>query len=142
MWKMYFDGVINIHGNEVGAVLVSPYSKQFPVVVKLVFDYTNNMAEYEAYITGLKVVISLSVRYLDAYGNLALIIYQVNGEWRVKEHRLMTYYEHLINLAKEFEEITFNYLTRNKNQFVNALAILAAMTKLDLEVEVAFTNCC
>ena len=48
----------------------------------------------------------------------------------------MSYYEHLISLTKESEEITFDYLTRDKNHFANALATLAIMTKLDLEVEV------
>ena len=48
----------------------------------------------------------------------------------------MSYYEHLISLPKEFKEITLNYLTHEKNQFVDALATLAVMTKLNLEMEV------
>ena len=135
-WKMYFDGAVNIHGNGVGAVLVSPKGEQFPIAVKLAFDCTNNMAEYEACITGLKTAISLGVKFLEVYGDSALIIYQVNGEWRVKEHRLLSYYEHLVGLTKEFEEISFSYLARDKNQYADALATLAVMTKLDLEVEV------
>jgi len=44
-WKMYFDGASNVNGNGVGAVIVSPEGKQFPIALKLEFDCTNNIAE-------------------------------------------------------------------------------------------------
>ena len=35
IWKMYFDGAINVNGNGIRAVIVSPNGKQYPVAVKL-----------------------------------------------------------------------------------------------------------
>ena len=52
-WKLYFDGAANSTRNEVRAVLVSPKGQQIPVSVKLNFDCTNNITEYEACIVGL-----------------------------------------------------------------------------------------
>ena len=52
-WKLYFDGVVNSTGNEVGAVLVSPKGEQIPVSIKLNFDCTNNITEYKVCIIGL-----------------------------------------------------------------------------------------
>jgi len=52
-WKMYFDGSSNKHRNGVGAVIICPEGKQFPVAIKLEFDCTNNIAEYEACVNGL-----------------------------------------------------------------------------------------
>ncbi len=53
-WKLYFDGAANATRSEIGAVLISPKGQQSPIVVKLGFDCTNNMTEYEACIVGLQ----------------------------------------------------------------------------------------
>ena len=56
-WKMYFDGASNVLGRSVGAVLISPEGNHCPFTTKLSFDYTNNVAEYEACVLGLQVAI-------------------------------------------------------------------------------------
>jgi len=43
-WKMYFNGASNVNGNGIGAVIVSPEGKQFPIALRLEFDCTNNIA--------------------------------------------------------------------------------------------------
>jgi len=60
-----------------------------------------------------------------------LIICQVKGEWQIKEEKLRPYQEYLSKLAKEFDEIKFTHMGRDKNQFADALATLASMTKID-----------
>ena len=53
-WKMYFDGVVNQYGNGIGVLLITPKGSHIPLAVKLNFEATNNMAEYEACITGME----------------------------------------------------------------------------------------
>jgi hypothetical protein len=48
LWTMYFDRVVNIHGNGVGVVIISHNRKQYFVSIKLQFECTNNMSKYEA----------------------------------------------------------------------------------------------
>ena len=146
-WKMYFDGAVNMYGNGVGAVLIAPNKRQFPVAVKLNFDCTNNMAEYEACITGMQAAISLKLKELDVFGDSALIIYQIKGEWRTKDEKLIPYQKFLSDLCEEFDEITFTHLPRDKNLFADALATLAVMVNLEcgvhlqpLRVETRDTN--
>ncbi|XP_061359320.1 uncharacterized protein LOC133303422 [Gastrolobium bilobum] len=135
-WKMYFDGAVNMHGSGVGAVVISPTGKQYPVAIKLGFECTNNIAEYEACASGLRLAIDLGVKQLEVFGDAALIIYQVNGEWQTKDVKLVPYQKYLTRLIAEFEEIEFSHLTRDKNRFADALATLAAMTKLDIHSDV------
>ena len=135
-WKMYFDGAVNMYGNGIGAVVVSPSGKQYPVAIKLNFECTNNIAEYEACASGLLVAIDLGVKRLEVFGDSALIIYQVKGEWQTKDPKLVPYQKHLTQLMTRFEEVSFSHLTRDKNQFADALATLAAMFKLNINVEV------
>jgi hypothetical protein len=52
-WKLYFDGAANAIGSGIDAVLVSPKGQKTPIAIKLGFNCTNNMTEYEACIIGL-----------------------------------------------------------------------------------------
>ncbi|XP_058008530.1 uncharacterized protein LOC131182977 [Hevea brasiliensis] len=82
VWQMYFDGAINVSGNGIGSVLVSPDGKHFPIAVKLKFECINNITEYEACVSGLQAAIKMKIKKLEVYGDSALIIYQVKGEWQ------------------------------------------------------------
>ncbi|XP_054808657.1 uncharacterized protein LOC129310764 [Prosopis cineraria] len=126
-WEMYFDGATNMYGNRVGAVIVSPKGKQFPMAIKLEFDCTNNIVEYEACLNGLRAAIILSIQCLKVFGDSALIIHQVTGEWRTKDAKLIPYQELLTNLIKQFKVVSFHHLTQDKNRFADALVTLAAM---------------
>ena len=52
-WKMYFDGVMNQYGNGIRVLLITPDESHVPLAVKLNFEATNNVAEYEACIIGM-----------------------------------------------------------------------------------------
>ena len=81
-WSRYFDGASNKKGCGVGVLLISPKEHTL-ISVKLHFDVTNNAAEYEACIIGLKVAVASSVQKLRLYGDSSLIINQVLGRWKV-----------------------------------------------------------
>ncbi|XP_052479097.1 uncharacterized protein LOC128034577 [Gossypium raimondii] len=102
-WKLNFDGALNAVGNGIGAVLMSPNGDYYPFTYKLDFDCTNNMAEYEACIMGIRAAIERRIKVLEVYGDSAL----------------------------EFEDITFCYLPRDENQMADALATLASMIKVN-----------
>jgi len=114
-WIMYFDGAINVCGNGAGAMIISPDKKHYPVLVKLQFGCTNNMAEYEACILGLEVALELNIKKIDVYGDSMLIIFQVKGEWQTKKEKLRPYQKYLSKLSREFEEIKFTHLGREAN---------------------------
>jgi hypothetical protein len=42
-WTMYFDGAVNVCGNRVVAMIISPNKKQYSVLVKLQFGCNNNI---------------------------------------------------------------------------------------------------
>ncbi|RDY13002.1 Retrovirus-related Pol polyprotein from transposon gypsy, partial [Mucuna pruriens] len=52
-WTMFFDGASNTLGHGIGAVLISLEECCFPFIARLGFNYTNNMAKYEAYAMGI-----------------------------------------------------------------------------------------
>ena len=53
-WKMYFNRAVNQYGNGIGVLLITPERSHIPLAIKLNFETTNNMAEYEACIVGME----------------------------------------------------------------------------------------
>ena len=82
---MYFNGTVNVYGCGIGAVLVSPEGDQFLASARMTFFYTNNIAEYEAYIIGLNMAIDIGIKDLEAYRDSLLIIFQTRGEYKNKD---------------------------------------------------------
>ncbi|XP_052490828.1 uncharacterized protein LOC128043061 [Gossypium raimondii] len=115
IWKLNFDGASNAIGNEIGAVLVFPSRDHYPVASKLDFDCTNNMAEYEACIMGISSTIERKIKVLKVYGDSALVIYQLKGEWETRDPKLISYKELVLELIDEIDDITFCYLPRDEN---------------------------
>ena len=58
---MYFDGSLMKKGTGVGQVFVSPLRVCIRYMVCLHFPSSNNVAEYEALINGLRIAIELGI---------------------------------------------------------------------------------
>jgi hypothetical protein len=69
LWTMYFDGSLMKTGAGAGLLFVSPLGKHIRYVIRLHFPASNNVAEYEALVNGLRIAIELGVRCLDARGD-------------------------------------------------------------------------
>ena len=104
---MVFDGALNTLGNSIGDVIISPEDCHTPFTARLCFNCTNNIAEYEACIMGLKASIDLWIKFLVVFGDSALVIIQIKGEWDTKHPNLIPYREHVLTLLSHFEEVTF-----------------------------------
>ena len=64
-WTIYFDGSLMKKGADVGLVFVSPLRVYMRYMVRLHFPSSNNVAEYEALINGLHIIVELGIRWLD-----------------------------------------------------------------------------
>jgi hypothetical protein len=69
LWTMYFDGSLMKTGAGAGLLFISPLGKHLRYVLRLHFPASNNVAEYEALVNGLRIAIELRVRRLDALGD-------------------------------------------------------------------------
>jgi ribonuclease HI len=83
-WIMRFDGALNSMGKGVGAVLISPDGKHYPVAAKLKFKCMNNVAEYEACALGIKMALDMKIKRLMVYEDSSLIIHQMQNEWNIE----------------------------------------------------------
>ena len=56
-------------GHGIGAVLISPERQYVPMTARLCFNCTNNIAEYEACVMGIRAAIDFKVKSLKIYGD-------------------------------------------------------------------------
>jgi hypothetical protein len=61
LWTMYFDGSLMKTGAGAGLLFISPLGVHMRYVIQLHFTASNNMAEYEALLNGLRIAIELGV---------------------------------------------------------------------------------
>ena len=61
-WTMYFDGSVMKTGAGAGLLFISPLGVHMRYVIRLHFQASNNMAEYEALLCGLCIAIELGVK--------------------------------------------------------------------------------
>jgi hypothetical protein len=73
-WKMYFDGSLKIDGAGAGVLFISPNKDELRYVLRLHFPASNNTAEYEACLHGMRIAVELGVKRLYVYGNSPLVI--------------------------------------------------------------------
>lgn len=83
-WTHMFDGASDVKGHGIGEIIISLIGFHIPFTAKLCFDYTNNMAEYEACIYGLEANIELRIKILEVYKDSTLVITQVQGECMIR----------------------------------------------------------
>ena len=65
---------MNKYRNRIGVLLITPDGSHIPMAIKLNFEATNNMAEYEACITGMEALHELGAKEAEVYGNSTLAI--------------------------------------------------------------------
>ena len=90
-WTMRFDGSATTASNGVGIVLSCKNGDTIPLSFKLGFSCSNNAAEYEAYLTGLTIVLSIGVKHIRVLGDSNLVVSQVKGDFALREQSLATY---------------------------------------------------
>ena len=66
---MYFDGSLMKKGTDAGLVFMLPLGVRIRYMVRLHLPSSNNVAEYEALVNGLRIAIELGVRRLDVQGD-------------------------------------------------------------------------
>ena len=89
---MYFDGSVMAPGSEARVVLISPDGSKLRYAICLHFLASNNAAEYEALINGLRIAIELGATYLYVRDDSELVVDQVMKESYHKSPLMTAYY--------------------------------------------------
>jgi ribonuclease HI len=126
LWTMYFDGSLMKTGAGTGLLFVSPLGKHLRYVLRLHFLASNNVAEYEALVNGLRITVELGVRCLDARGDSQLVIDQVMKNSHCRDRKMEAYCDKVRRLEDKFNGLELNHIARRYNETADELAKIAS----------------
>jgi ribonuclease HI len=126
LWTMYFDGSLIKTGAGACLLFISPLGKHLHYVLCLHFPASNNVAEYEALVNGLRNAIELGVRRLDAHGDSQFVIDQVMKNSHCRDRNLEAYCDEVRRLEDKICGLELNHVARRYNETADELAKIAS----------------
>ena len=122
-WQLFTDGGSRGNPGPAGAgfVLTNLSGAVIEKGGKFIGSATNNVAEYSALIFGLEAALKLGGSQLVCYSDSELIVRQINGQYKVKDAVLKSYYLKVKNLVGKFKKVLFVSVPREKNRRADKL---------------------
>jgi ribonuclease HI len=124
-WTLYFDGSVMKTGAGAGLLFISPLGEHMRYAVRLHFPASNNMAEYEALLCGLRIAIETGIKRLDVRGDSQLVINQVMKNTSCHDDKMEAYCKAMRALGDKFG-IGLNHVPRRYNEEADELAKIAS----------------
>ncbi|GKA27386.1 reverse transcriptase domain-containing protein [Tanacetum coccineum] len=135
-WILFMDGSSCTDGSGAGLILTNPEVMEFTYALRFMFDATNNEAEYEALIVGLRIAEQMGVKNLQANVDLRLVANQVNRAYVAKETDMVRYLEKVKALTGGFKAFTIKQIPRSENKKADALSKIASTSFAHLSKQV------
>ena len=133
-WLLHVDGSSSKQGSGIGIRLTSPTNEILEQSFRLEFHASNNEAEYEALVAGLRLAHGLKIRNIHAYCDSQLVASQYSGEYEAGDERMDAYLKLVRKLAQKFDCFALTRIPRSEN--IQADAALASSSDPGLKREI------
>ncbi|HOY46354.1 MAG TPA: ribonuclease HI family protein [Candidatus Dojkabacteria bacterium] len=107
-----------------GALLFNTNNELLNFNGEYLANTTNNNAEYQALVIGLKMALKAGVTELACYLDSELIVKQLNGEYKIKDENIKKIKLKIDTLLPGFKIITFTHIPREENRLADRLVNL------------------
>lgn len=123
-WQIYVDGASSGNPGDSGAGIFISDGSGVEIYRGSVYlgKMTNNMAEYEALLRGLKKAVELGGREVTAYTDSLLIANQVLGKYKINNDILREYVMKVEIIIRNFDHFAIQYIPREQNRIADKLA--------------------
>ena len=107
-----------------GAVVIDQQQRRWTGYKYLGEGYTNNEAEYEGLIIGLKYLLNqrMQTRKIEIQGDSKLVINHMLGLWTFNVKHLQKKQREAQDLMSHFTDVTLNWIPREKNSVADRLS--------------------
>ncbi|GJR48845.1 reverse transcriptase domain-containing protein [Tanacetum coccineum] len=136
MWKLYTDRALSFVRSGAGPMLISPEGKEYTYDLSFEFETTNNKAEYEALLAGLRIAQEMEIKSLAIFADSQLIVNQIKGLFEARQLARKQYLERVKEVLRGFDTYAIEHIQRNQNKKAVTLNKLASMTFEHLTKEV------
>lgn len=114
-----------------GAVLMTDTNEVINFTGKYFADTTNNNAEYQALLLGLKMAAKSGCSDLLCKLDSELVVKQLNGEYKIKDPNIKNIIERIKDQLLEFNTAKFVHIPREQNKLADKIVNLILDTKSD-----------
>ncbi|XP_075655244.1 uncharacterized protein LOC142625484 [Castanea sativa] len=121
-WKVFVDGASNV----ARIVVITPEDLKLQHSFRLSFRASNNEAEYEALLAGLRVVTDLGVKEVEVYSDSLLVVSQVQGNFEAKDPQMIEYLRLVKQMMSNFMTVKIERIARGQNRHADSLVTLAS----------------
>ncbi|GJV13465.1 reverse transcriptase domain-containing protein [Tanacetum coccineum] len=135
-WILFTDGSSCVDGSGIGLILTSPEGTEFTYALRFQFTASNNEAECEALIAGLRIAAQMGVRNVHVSVDSKLVANQVLGEYVAKEENMFKYLEKVKSLVSGFANFSISQVPQSKNKKADALSKIASTSFAQLSKQV------
>jgi len=129
-WTLFFDGSSCGARSGIGIVLVSPRGATFELSFPIEATATNNQAEYQALLKGIRLLQEIGADVVEIFGDSMLVVNQLISIYERKDDILRVYHEECRRLLKEFKKVTIEHVPKFYNSDANRLAHHASSYRL------------
>jgi ribonuclease HI len=119
---MNFDGSKMREGLGADIIHISPKGDKLHYVLQIHFTASNNVAEYEALIHGLKLAKEIGIWRILCFGDSDLVVHQVSGDWDAKDANMASYRFYVQQLCGFFEGCELHHIPRANNDEADQLS--------------------
>jgi ribonuclease HI len=120
---MYFDGSKRVQGAGAGVVLISPQGDKLKYVLRMIFPQaSNDEAEYEALLHGMKMAKACGATRLKIFGDSNLVVQQVMNRCDAISDNMTTYRNLYYYLEGTFDGCKVSHVSRASNKEADNLA--------------------
>ncbi|GKE00101.1 reverse transcriptase domain-containing protein, partial [Tanacetum coccineum] len=88
-WTLFTDGASSQKGSGAGLVLIGPNSIEYTYALRLTFPSTNNEAEYEALLAGLRIARQMNISNTEVKVDSKLVASQINGNYKASKDNMI-----------------------------------------------------
>jgi ribonuclease HI len=125
-WTIFVDEASNATGAGAGIILENGAGTIIEVSLTLSFPTTNNQAEYEAFLTGLRLAKDVGAREVKIFTDSQLVASQVLGQYQAKDDNLQEYLRLVQEMVALFDSIDVKHVPRGDNTRADILSKLAS----------------
>src|SRR3954464_1533755 len=105
---MHFDGSKMMSELGAGIILTSPKGDKLKYVLQIHFAASNNVAEYEAVVHGIKVAKEIGIKRIICFGDSDLVIQQVSRHWDALDANMALYRFHVQHISGYIDRCEFH----------------------------------
>jgi ribonuclease HI len=120
---IYCDGASRSNPGEASVgITITEQDIEIDTISRKIGIATNNVAEYQALIDGLKYCNDNNVQNVSFYLDSKLVVEQISGNFKVKSEHLKVMYGEAKVLISKIDNFTINHIYRVNNKRADELA--------------------